>query len=293
MKGIINIVFLLLSAAAFSQNATHVVVLGFDGMSPNGIKNANTPNFDELIKNGSHTFHAHAVMPTSSSSNWASMIMGAPPEKHGIFTNKWDRIDGRKQTFCGRRKGRIWPTVFGVIRDQRKHLKIACFHDWVRFGRLTDRYAFNRLESSINEMRTARRAAHYIKRKKPDFLFLHFDHVDHAGHMLGHGTPEYFKAVEVADSLAGVIINALKQAGIFENTIILVTADHGGIGKGHGGPTLEEVEIPWIISGPGIKKGFEITEPVETFYTAPTLTKIVGVTPPDCWTGKPVLSAFE
>lgn len=69
----------------------HVVVIGFDGLSPDGLQTANTPNFDKLMHEGAHTFHARAVLPTSSSANWASMIMGSGPEQHGISSNVWER----------------------------------------------------------------------------------------------------------------------------------------------------------------------------------------------------------
>ena len=72
-----------------------------------------------------------------------------------------------------------------------------------------------------------------------------------------------------------------------------VTADHGGVGKKHGQATMAEIEIPWIIAGPGIAAGQEITAPVNTFDTAATLAHILGVKPPECWIGKPVLSAFR
>lgn len=293
MKHLIVILLQLCSASLIAQQAKYVVVLGFDGMSPNGIKNANTPNFNELIKNGSHSFHARAVMPTSSSPNWASMIMGAPPKEHGIHSNKWKRENIRKKSYCGRKKGEIFPTIFGVLKQQKPESKIACFYHWNGFARLTDKDAFEKLDNTANENITAEKAAEYIVKEKPNFLFLHFDHVDHAGHEIGHGTAEYFASVGKADSLTGVVMTTLKQAGIFEQTVILVTADHGGKGKGHGGMSMEEIEIPWIISGPGIKKGFEITDRVETYFTAPTLAKLFGLTAPDCWTGKAVNSCFE
>ncbi len=65
----------------------HVLVIGIDGLSPDGILNARTPVLDSLMAHGSATMRARAVLPTSSSSNWASMIMGAGPEQHGITSN--------------------------------------------------------------------------------------------------------------------------------------------------------------------------------------------------------------
>lgn len=73
---------------------------------------------------------------------------------------------------------------------------------------------------------------------------------------------------------------------------MLVTSDHGGKGKGHGGATMGEIEIPWMVAGPGVRKGYEIKEPVNTFDTAATLAFALGVTPPSAWLAKPVRSAF-
>ena len=71
------------------------------------------------------------------------------------------------------------------------------------------------------------------------------------------------------------------------------TADHGGSGTHHGGPSREELEIPWIISGPGIVPGKKLKGTVNTFDTAPTIAYVFGLTPPKCWIGKPVLEAFK
>jgi predicted AlkP superfamily pyrophosphatase or phosphodiesterase len=143
------------------------------------------------------------------------------------------------------------------------------------------------------EDRTAREAAIYVAANKPLFTFIHLDHVDHAGHESGHGTKEYYASVEKADKLIGEIINGLKKANIFEQTVIIVTADHGGKGKGHGGDTPEERNIPWIATGPGIKKGNTLTDAINTYDTAATVAYLFGYKAPDCWIGKPVISAFE
>ena len=135
-------------------------------------------------------------------------------------------------------------------------------------------------------------AIKFLDAKKPTFLFVHLDHVDHAGHQIGWFTDEYFAAVRVADKLIGDMVAAIKQAGLENDTIILTTSDHGGAGKKHGGATMGEIEIPWIIAGPSIKPGHVITAPVNTYDTAPTLAKIFGLTPPACWIARPVTSAF-
>ena len=189
--------------------------------------------------------------------------------------------------------GGMFPTIFGVLREQRPKSVIACFHDWNGFGRLLEKKALDMLEDSDGPTNAVQHAVAYIHQKKPAFTFIHLDHVDHAGHKIGHGTPEYFESVEVADKLIGDVIQGLKAAGIWKSTILIVTADHGGVNKGHGGATMAEIEIPWIISGPGVAVGKEIKKPVNTYDTAATVAYVLGLQAPESWIAKPVVEAFK
>jgi predicted AlkP superfamily pyrophosphatase or phosphodiesterase len=268
-----------------------VVVIGVDGLSPDGVVKARTPVLHRMMKDGAFTLHARAVMPTVSSPNWASMIMGAGPEQHGVTSNDWepDKFD-IKPTAVG--PGGIFPTVFGLLRQQKPRARIGCFHDWGGFGRLFERAAVDKVENPKGAQETTSRAIAFIKEQKPEFTFIHLDHVDHAGHTSGHGTPEYNQAVEEADRLIGLVLGALEEAGMAGRTAVLVTSDHGGRGKGHGGNTMGEIEIPWILRGPGVAAGRELTTPVNTFDTAATVAYIFGLTPPRCWIARPVREAF-
>ena len=279
------------SMHAAVPRAEHVVVIGIDGLSPDGVRVATTPHLDSLMKNGAFTLHARGVMPTSSSPNWASMIMGAGPEQHGVTSNDWGTNKFEIAPLVTG-SGGMFPTIFGVLREQRPASVIACFHDWEGFGRLLERNAPNVVKHVKDAIETAAYATNYIVTNKPNFLFVHFDGVDHAGHGFGWKTEQYYKSVELADSLIGAILDSLKSAGIAEKTILLVTADHGGVGKKHGGPSMEEIEIPWIIHGPGVARGKELKSPVNTYDTAATLAFIFGLKPPEVWIGKPVLEAF-
>jgi hypothetical protein len=83
----------------------HVVIIGCDGFGSLAITESNTPALHRLMKEGAYTLHARGVMPTSSSPNWASMIMGAGPEQHGVTSNDWET-----------NKFEITPTVRGPAR---------------------------------------------------------------------------------------------------------------------------------------------------------------------------------
>lgn len=270
----------------------HFIIIGCDGLSPDGVRRAKTPVMDRLMAEGAFTLRARAVMPTSSSPNWASMIMGAGPEQHGVTSNDWkpDTFD-IAPTVKG--PGGIFPTIFSVLREQRPAVVTGVFHDWGDFGRLFERDRVNRIEDSEGPTNAVRHALAWFREARPDFLFIHLDHVDHAGHAHGHGTPEYYASVEVADRLIGEVLSTLEDLRLLSRTTVLVTSDHGGINKDHGGATQAEIEIPWILRGPGVRRGHEITTPVNTYDTAATVAHRLGVKPPSAWLGRPVREAFR
>ena len=96
------------------RDAPRVVVIGVDGMSPDGIRHADTPHLDTLMAGGAYSFKARAVLTTSSSQNWSSMIMGAGPVQHGITSNAWQPDHfSIEPTAAG--SGPIFPAVFDLF----------------------------------------------------------------------------------------------------------------------------------------------------------------------------------
>ncbi len=270
----------------------HVVVIGVDAMSPDGIRNASTPVMDSLIAVGAATMRARAVLPTSSSPNWASIINGAGPEQHGITSNIW-QVDNHELEPVATGVGPIFPSIFDILAQQRPGALSASVYDWGGFGALYNREAVDIDIDGDGPEGTVEEAVRVLIDRKPTLLFVHLDHVDHVGHDSGHGSPAYYESVAEADRLIGEVINGLQRAGIRERTVVLVTADHGGIGTGHGGETMEEVEVPWIIAGPRIRKGIAIEEPVDTYDTAATVAHLLGLEPPAAWVARPVRQALD
>jgi predicted AlkP superfamily pyrophosphatase or phosphodiesterase len=130
-------------------------------------------------------------------------------------------------------------------------------------------------------------------RQKPNLCFIHFADPDVAGHKFGWGSPEQLKAFAKTDAALGVVLKAIRKAGIADESVVIVSADHGGHGKGHGTRSLDDMHIPWIAWGKGVKKGFTITAPITTFDTTATALWLLNVRCPASMDGQPVTSAFE
>jgi predicted AlkP superfamily pyrophosphatase or phosphodiesterase len=291
MKLLLFLTFFISYTTASAQK--RVVVIGLDGLSPDGIQKAPTPTLDSLMKAGSYSMNAKAVYPSSSSPNWASMITGTSPAHHEIWNNAWKRTDIADKSYCGGTKGQLYPTIFRAVREQNKNATIACFYDWDDFGRLMEDDVCTVKEDRKGEDDTAERAAEYIAANAPLFTFVHLDHVDHAGHESGHGTPAYYESVTKADQLIGKIMNAIRKSGKANETVVIITADHGGLEKGHGGTSVAEMTIPWIISGKGIKVNHPLKTSIDTFDTAVTVAKVLNVKPFECWTGKAITETIK
>jgi len=137
------------------------------------------------------------------------------------------------------------------------------------------------------------RACQLIQSEKPNFLFLHFDEPDGKGHNFGHGTPEYYEHLKISDDYLSQIRAALKQAGIEKETLIIVTADHGGIGKGHGGITMQEMQTPVVFSGKGVKQQAEMQQSIMIYDIGATIAWLYDQHFRQVWIGRPIKEAFN
>lgn len=100
----------------------------------------------------------------------------------------------------------------------------------------------------------------------------------------------YWATITWLDSESGRIIDVLKDEGAYEDTIIIVTADHGDMLGGHGlatkgiGTAYEEVyNIPLIVKAPGMRGGEDATHKTSLVDIGPTLLDLCDLDPmEDC-----------
>jgi hypothetical protein len=291
IKRILLSLFLVcVASSAEAKKIKHVVLIGMDGMAATYIPKSNMASLQGLMRDGAFTLHARSVLTTSSAVNWAAMLMGVGTELHGytMYDSKTPEIPSRVTDKYG-----LSPTIFALLHDQKPSSKIGVFYDWDGIGYLFPKQAVNIAESFKHDEDVVARATAYIKTGKPTLTFVYMEAFDVTGHRKGWDTPEYYAQATRSDQNIAAVLQSIKDAGIADSTIVIVSADHGGILKNHGGKTLQEVEIPWIISGPGIKKNFEITDSVVTYDTAATIANIFKLKTPQVWTGRPVKSAFN
>lgn len=286
---------LLVTDAVFAAKwrANHVVLIGLDGWGAYSVEKADMPVVKKLMQEGSYTLKKRSVLPSSSAVNWASMFMGAGPELHGY--TEWGSQTPELPSRIVDEDG-IFPTVFGLLHRAAPKAEIGCIYEWDGIRYVVDTLALTYdkhvAQASKEPEATARYAAEYIKRAKPNLVGVIFDNPDHVGHADGHDTPAYYEVLTKLDGYIGQIVQAVKEAGILDDTVFIITADHGGINKGHGGKTMEEMETAFIISGKNVKKGYNFTESMMQFDVAPTIGWIFNLQQPQVWIGRPMKQVF-
>ena len=273
----------------------HVILIGFDGLSAHCLNNgADMPTFRKMMAEGASTLENRSILPSSSACNWASMFMGAGPELHGYteWGSRTPELPSRVVNGDNR-----FPNIFGLYRDKSPDAEIGYIFGWEGMNYLVDTLAINyrRLVPMTveNPEGLTSVAAQYIKEKKPNFCAVIFDEPDGTGHGKGWSSPEYFSMVNHLDSCLAEVVNAVQEAGIMDETVIILSADHGGIETGHGGKRMNEMQTPIVIYGKNVKKGFKIPESTMVYDIAGTIAYLLDVQQPQVWIARPILSAFE
>ena len=253
------------------------------------------PNVKKLMEDGAYTLKKRSALPSSSAINWASMFMGAGPELHGYteWGSKTPELPSRVLN-----KNGIFPTVFQLLRDARPEAEIGCLYEWEGIKYLVDTlslsYHYHVADCNKTPKELGNMASSYIKERHPALVAICYDGPDHTGHTAGHDTPEYYEKLKELDMYVGQIVQAVKDAGLLDDTIFILTSDHGGIDKGHGGKTMQEMETAFIISGKNIKKGLRFDDVSMMQYdVASTIARIFHLEQPQVWIGRPMEIVFK
>ncbi|MEZ5199419.1 MAG: alkaline phosphatase family protein [Bacteroidales bacterium] len=296
LMALLGLFIILLSFSGCTHQHGHlpakrVILIGIDGVGVQDLQQAMTPNLDSIIGIGALSLTTRGVMPTVSGPNWSSHLLGAGPEQHGITSNGWT-VDNHSVKPTITDKNGYFPSVFNLIKEQMPASKTAMFYDWDALINYYNPAYIDKLEYSGNYIQTFEMATSWIIENNPAFTFLYIGEPDEMGHEHQWHSPEYIESIEKVDQALGNFFLALKKNGLFEETHFIIVTDHGGVGYGHGGLSMDEIEIPWIISGPGVIRNKIIEQPNNVFNTASTIAYLFSLDQPVGWIGKPVYGAF-
>ena len=214
------------------QNRAKVLLIGLDGCRSDALKQVNTPHIDQLIQKGYSCFESRTVVPTMSGPGWTSMLTGVWYTEHQVHGN----------LFIGHQLHQ-YPPFYDIVQNSLPALRTASISHWGPINEKIIRTA-NHKSSPKSDKNVCIEAMDILQNKDPDLVFLHFDDIDHAGHFSGFdpNNKQYCRAIEGVDHMIGQVLLALKnrKTRASEDWLIILSTDHGGIRRNHGGGTQVE-----------------------------------------------------
>ena len=260
----------------------YVVVVGVDGAGA-FFKDADKPKMDKIFANGAVTYEAITSTPSISAQSWGSLLHGVTPEFHGL-----DNGTASSRAYPADSE---FPSVFRVIREQMPEANLASFCNWnpINFGIIEENIGVYK-DSYPSDIKVIREASAYVKDtvtnggSAPALLFLQLDEADASGHGHGYGSASHLKKIKQQDGWISYLYETYEELGLLEDTLFIVTADHGGNGNDHGGSTDAEMQIMFAAAGMTVEKG-TIGE-MGIRDTASIILHALGLEQPATWTSR-------
>lgn len=221
-----------------------VVFVYIDGLRVDTAADAQVMPFLNELRSRGASATSHSRQPSYTVPGYTTMLSGAWPEfNDGPLLNP----DYEHTT--------PWPqdNLFAAVR--RAGMKTALAESYfaeklIPQKTISDHFYTRNLDSGDRETTDAMLG--WLKAETHQFLLLHIDQVDHAGHTHGAASPEWTTAARNADNFLREVANALDLA----RDTIVITSDHGHIDSGgHGGDETVVLTEPFILAGAGVKPG--------------------------------------
>lgn len=253
----------------------YVVAISVDGLNPDAIGRLgrdDAPALHRLIEHGASTLNARTELElTRTLPNHTGMVTGRPVTRgreHGV---RFNNDNGRT---VHRSAGEHVSSVFSVVHDRGGSTAFYSAkgkfdflnRSWNRRHGGRDRHGVNNGRDKIdryvvdrgrdNVSRLVRRLRHH-----PDELsFLHLAYPDLAGHRHGFMSEEYLAAVRRTDRQVGRVLDAIaERRHLRRHTVVVLTADHGGLGAGHSDPNAPaDYTVPFMVWGAGVARGADL-----------------------------------
>lgn len=267
----------------------HVVIISIDGLRPDRLLLADAPVLHGLIKTGSYSMWARTTAVAVTLPSHTSMLTGVTPRKHKI---EWNHDLPLKEPVYP-----FVPTIFEMAT--KAGLSAVLIAGKSKLDPLnkpgTLAHAFLPPGENGDNPLVIAETLKAIAQRMPDLLFIHLPDVDSVGHKHGWGSPEQDAAIGASDRQIGEVVAALDRMGVRENTVFIISADHGGAGLSHGHVGVDDARsrhIPWIANGPGLRAGFDLTRfeklQIDTEDTCATACWLLGLALPAYFDGKPI-----
>jgi predicted AlkP superfamily pyrophosphatase or phosphodiesterase len=245
-----------------AQRPEHVIMISVDGMPPDyyttpeklGLR---VPTLTMMKQGGAYADGMEGVYPTVTYPQHTTMVTGLRPAAHGIVQNRIFEAPNEPQTrywywyskalkaetlwTVAKKAGLTtaavgWPVTVGAEIDYNVPEIFDPSENPLTWNWIAKNSTPGLLEKALGpdlkkdsgvDERLTSVSEYIIKTHRPNLLLLHLIELDEAHHRNGPRTRPAIETAEREDSYIHRIVEATKQAGIFEKTTFFIVSDHG------------------------------------------------------------------
>lgn len=275
------------------QKTKHVIIISLDGIYEDDFeKMCNKSAFKELKSKGAYSKEVTTIYPTLTYPIHTSIITGVYANKHGVIHNNdlqpgvesnkqswfWYSNEVKRESLFDLAYERnmktcslFWPVTGNgkitynipeilALEGENQSLKILKAGTTNYLLRQELKYSNIRdgIKQPALDKFTTKVAVDTIINKKPNLLAMHLVAVDYLRHGFGVWSKEADDALDVYNDSILEVIDATKKAGTYDDTIFVITTDHG----------LVDVNTNVYINNILEKNGFITREEGNIEYTA-------------------------
>ena len=236
LKISIYIIIISVSASIFAENDKYVLLISMDGFRADYLDITDTPNFDNMVKNGVRSKGLIPVFISKTFPNHYSIATGMYAESHGLIANSFfasdldkyysmrDRESVENGNFYGGEP--IWVTA------EKQGVKTASYF-WVGteaaiegvypsiWKRYDQKVSFDdRIDSVMTWFSLP-------MSNRPRLVMLYFHEPDWTGHKYGPSSDETIDQIQKMDDIMGTIMDKAGKLSIANKLNIMIVSDHG------------------------------------------------------------------
>jgi arylsulfatase A-like enzyme len=247
----------LMAGSKTKPDFRNVVLIGWDGAGRSnvveGLEGGYLPTLQRLQEEGA-LVAIDILRTTDTKAGWTQILTGYEPERTGVFSNKryepipegytlFERLERfwgpskiftaaviSKKTNMGTDGPRIEPLKKG---QKAKHVVTLDGKQYEAFPGKPYHHTQEGVDVFINGLHWDKDVGEKTlalleqNAQRRFFFFVHFGEVDRKGHMFGENSDRYVDAMKSADRWTGRILDKLEALGLYDETLVYVTADHG------------------------------------------------------------------
>ena len=276
------------ASAPLPRVPTNVLIITIDTLRADrlgiyGATNVETPNMDRLAREGAWAPQSDAPVPLTRPSH-VSLFTGRYPSEHGIRDNLSAPLNADVPLLSGIFQQAGFATaafVASSVLDRQSGLARGFDVYSDRFDKGADQRA--------GDVVTAEAVGWLRSPPKPKFfawLHLYDPHAPYTPpepYASRYAGRPYDGEVAFCDELVGRVVTALRETGALDNTLVIVTSDHGEALGEHGedvhGYFVYEatLRVPLILHGPGVTPGTTVRTVARTIDLFPTILALMEI----------------